>query len=176
MGSDQQAKVHCGSSLQQLLLGAFLALALNSQPIAASAVQDTQGVRLALVRHDALAHGVVFGTCTWPNCPGGTLTCSDAAETFLCSLRVGYSPDQAGLLHIKNALPNFQTYKRRAQCYGWDETPGSQVCTWTGVQCTNGSVTGIHFTNNGSVLAGEGACTCAYGAPLACKLGCGSCH
>ena len=70
-------------------------------------------------------------------------------------MHAGYSPDQAGLLYIRRALPNFQTYKRRALAYGWDDEPGSRVCAWTGVQCTNGSVTGLHFTNNGSVLAGE---------------------
>jgi hypothetical protein len=75
----------------------------------------------------------------------------------------GYSADQSGLLYMKHSISNFEIYIRRAQCTGWDERPGANVCTWPGVSCVDGKVVGLHFLNNGSALVGEShfgwACT-----------------
>ncbi|CAL8462229.1 g1760 [Coccomyxa elongata] len=82
----------------------------------------------------------------------------------------GYSSDQQGLIYLKNSIKNFALYMRRAQCTGWSEKPGANVCTWPGVTCTDDEkVIGLRFLNNGSVLVGDIA-EVLYGASLLPKL------
>ncbi len=67
----------------------------------------------------------------------------------------GYSADQNGLIFMRNAIKNFGIYMRRAQCTGWSDKPGANVCNWPGITCIDKQVVGLHFLNNGSVLVGE---------------------
>ena len=69
----------------------------------------------------------------------------------------GFSQDQQGLLTIRRAIRNWDLYYRRSSCTGWVAEPGSDVCTWTGVVCRNGSVVVLRFPNNQFQRTGEAA-------------------
>ena len=67
----------------------------------------------------------------------------------------GYSPDQAALIKVKRAIPNWNLYQQRSTCFGWVEQPVDTVCQWTSVKCNaGGRVTMLHFQTNASFHLG----------------------
>lgn len=95
----------------------------------------------------------------------GSPPCTEASGL----LRAGYSPDQQGLLFLRNAIPNFAWYQQTVPCTGWDSEPvgADDICTWDGVGCNSAlQVVSIKFPNNASLLEGEAEARCSFRADL----------